>query len=134
VPELLGELVNLLAAGDLLPLPAQLVHTPQQVALVVLTQFPAFNQNNQSRRSKKGVLKGHGYEAEFLGFLHKPVRPFRFWLRNRGDIYNQKNHSPTRRVGELTRLPMDTIFFKPLNKSMVIVHYISGFFFAKLIF
>ena len=33
-----------------------------------------------------------------------------------------------------TRLPIDTVFFKPLNKSMVIVHYIPGFFFAKLIF
>jgi hypothetical protein len=40
LPELLGELVNLLAAGDLLPLSAQLVHPPQQVALVILTQFP----------------------------------------------------------------------------------------------
>ncbi len=29
---------------------------------------------------------------------------------------------------------IDTIFFKPLNKSMVIFHYIPGFFFAKLIF
>jgi hypothetical protein len=31
-------------------------------------------------------------------------------------------------------MPIDTVFFKPLNKSMVIVHYIPGFFFAKLIF
>jgi hypothetical protein len=29
----------------------------------------------------------------------------------------------------VTRLPINTIFFKPLNKSMVIVHYIPGFFF-----
>ncbi len=35
---------------------------------------------------------------------------------------------------ELTRLPIATIFFKPLKKSMVIVYYIPGFFFAKLIF
>jgi hypothetical protein len=39
-----------------------------------------------------------------------------------------------KRVGESTRMPIDTIIFKPLNKSMVIVHYIPGFFFAKLIF
>jgi hypothetical protein len=47
-----------------------------------------------------------------------------------------KNDSPTRRVGETTRLPIDTIFFKPLKKSMVnvIVHYNPGFFFAKSIF
>jgi hypothetical protein len=31
-------------------------------------------------------------------------------------------------------LPINTIFFKPLNKSMGIVHYIPGFFFDKLIF
>jgi hypothetical protein len=36
------------------------------------------------------------------------------------------------------RLPVDKIacsynFFKPLNKSMVIVHYIPGLFFAKLV-
>jgi hypothetical protein len=44
-------------------------------------------------------LKGHGNEADFLGFLHKWVRhryltlhfePFRFWLRIRGDIRNRK--------------------------------------------
>jgi hypothetical protein len=44
-------------------------------------------------------LKGHGNEADFLGFLQKPVRhrfltlhfePFRFGLRNRGDIHNRK--------------------------------------------
>ncbi len=45
------------------------------------------------------VLKGHGNEADFLGFLQKlgphwsltlPFEPFRFWLRIRGDIRNQK--------------------------------------------
>ncbi len=44
-------------------------------------------------------LKGHGNEADFLGFLQKlglhrsltlPFEPFRFWLRIRGDIRNQK--------------------------------------------
>jgi hypothetical protein len=91
-------------------------------------------------------LKGHGNEADFLEFLYKPVRhrsltlhfePFRFWLRIRGDIRNRKkNDSPTRRIVESTKLPIDTIFFKPLNKSMVVVpvHNIPGFFFAKLIF
>ena len=85
-------------------------------------------------------LKGHGNEANFLGFLQKmvphrsltlPFKPFRFWLRIRGDISNQKM---TPRLGEPTRLPEDTILFKPLNKSMVIVYYIPGFYFAKLIF
>ncbi len=51
-------------------------------------------------------LKGHGNEADFLGFLQKSVwhwsltlyfEPFRFWLRIRGDIRNRKT---TRRLGE----------------------------------
>jgi hypothetical protein len=55
------------------------------------------------------MLKGHGNEADFLGFLQKlvphrsltlPFEPFRFWLRIRGDIRNRKNNSPTRRVRE----------------------------------
>jgi hypothetical protein len=29
-------------------------------------------------------------------------------------------------------MPIDTIFFKPLNKSMVIVHYIPDFFFCQI--
>jgi hypothetical protein len=62
-------------------------------------------------------LKGHGNEADFLGVLHKPVQhrsltlhfePFQFWLGLREDICN-KNDSPTRRVGESTRLPINTI-------------------------
>ncbi len=39
----------------------------------------------------------------------------------------------TPQLGESTRLPIDTIFFKPLKKSIVIVHYIPGLFFAKLV-
>jgi hypothetical protein len=44
-------------------------------------------------------LKGHGNEADFLGFLQKlvpheslrqPFEPFRFMLRIHGDIRNQK--------------------------------------------
>ncbi len=51
-------------------------------------------------------LKGHGNEADFLGFLQKlvphrsltlPFEPFRFWHRIRGDICIQKT---TRRVRE----------------------------------
>ncbi len=44
-------------------------------------------------------LKGHGNEADFLGFLQKLVphryltllfEPFRFWLHICGDIHNRK--------------------------------------------
>ncbi len=65
------------------------------------------------------LLKGHGNEADFLGFLQKsvphesltiPLEPFQFCLRIRS-IFVIKNDSPTRRVGESTRLPIDTIFF-----------------------
>ncbi len=56
-------------------------------------------------------LKGHGNEADFLGFLQKlvphrsltlPFKPFWFWLRIRGDFAIEKRlgDSPTRRVGE----------------------------------
>jgi hypothetical protein len=45
------------------------------------------------------MLKGHGNETDFLGFLRKLVphrsltlsfEPFRFWLQIRGDIHNRK--------------------------------------------
>jgi hypothetical protein len=51
-------------------------------------------------------LKGHGNEADFLGFLQKlvphrslplPFEPFHFRLRIRGDIQNRKT---TPRLGE----------------------------------
>ncbi len=62
-------------------------------------------------------LKGHGNEADFLGFLHKLVphesltllfEPFRFWLRIRGDIrirkttqrYHRYGESPTPRISD----------------------------------
>ncbi len=82
---------------------------------------------------QKLYLKGQGNEADFLEFLHKPVwhrsltlhfKPFRFWLQ-----IPQLAESGSRQD-----FPIDTIFFKPLNKSMVIVHYIPGFYFAKLIY
>jgi hypothetical protein len=77
----------------------------------------------------------------FWGFLHKPVRhrslTLRFDLFDFGfefaEIFVIEKRLLTHRVGESTRLPIDTIFFKPLNKSMVIVQYIPGFFYAKLI-
>jgi hypothetical protein len=63
------------------------------------------------------ILKGHGNEADFLGFLQKlvphesltpPFEPFRFWLRIRGDIrirkttlrYHQYRESPTPRISD----------------------------------
>jgi hypothetical protein len=53
-------------------------------------------------RNIKFWFKGTWREADFLGFLHKPVRhrfltlrfePCRFWLRIRGDIRNRKTTS-----------------------------------------
>jgi hypothetical protein len=52
------------------------------------------------------LLKGHGNEADFLGFLHKSVpheyltlslEPFQFWLRIRSHIRNRKT---TNRLAE----------------------------------
>ncbi len=53
----------------------------------------------QEQGNRKTHLKGHGNEADFLGFLQKlgphrsltlPSEPFRFWLRIHGDIPNRK--------------------------------------------
>ncbi len=60
-------------------------------------------------------LKGHGNEADFLGFLQKlgphrsltlPFEPFRIWLRIRGDIRYRKTtpqlgESANRRLSDL---------------------------------
>ncbi len=75
-------------------------------------------------------LKGHGNEANFLGFLHKSVWHRSLILHLKPEIFLIKKRLPW--VGESTRMPKDTIFVKPLNKSMVIVH-IPGLFFAKLV-
>jgi hypothetical protein len=48
-------------------------------------------------------------------------------------IFIIEKRLPTRRVGESTRLPIDALFLKPLYKSIVIVHYIPGLSFAKLV-
>ncbi len=74
------------------------------------------------------ILKGHGNEVDFLGFLQKlvphesltlPFKPFRFLLRIRGDIHIRKttprNHryreSPTPRISDTgsCRLPASLI-------------------------
>jgi hypothetical protein len=68
------------------------------------------------------VLKGHGNEAGFLGFLHKPVRhrsitlrfePFRFWLQIRGDICNRKT-TPQLAESGVNKNAYRYNFFKPL--------------------
>jgi hypothetical protein len=74
---------------------------------------------------KAQMLKGHGNEVDFLGFLQKlvphesltlPFGPFQFWLRIRGDIRIRKttpryHRSPTPRIVELgsRRLPASLI-------------------------
>ncbi len=64
------------------------------------------------------LLKGHGNEADFLGFLQKlvphesltlPFEPFRFWLRISGDIcilkttphFHRYGESPTPRISNM---------------------------------
>jgi hypothetical protein len=55
------------------------------------------------------ILKGHGNEADFLGFLQKlvphesltiPFEPFRFWLRIRRDIHIWKTTPRYHRYGK----------------------------------
>ncbi len=75
-----------------------------------------------------GLLKGHGNEADFLGFLHKSVRigPAHY-IASRSDfdfefteifvIEKRLPDSPSRRVGESTRMQVDKRFqtFEPIN-------------------
>jgi hypothetical protein len=90
---------------------------------------------------KSCIVKGHGHEADFLGFLQKlvphesitlPFEPFRFWLRIRGVFVIEKQlpHSLSRGVDKIA---YSYPFFKPLNKSMVIVRNVPGLFFAKMV-
>ena len=77
---------------------------------------------------------GHGNEADFLGFCINRfgIGPLHY-ISSRSDFgFEFAEIFVIENDGESTRLPIDTIFFKPLNKSIVIVHYIPGLFLAKL--
>ncbi len=85
----------------------------------------------------RGHLKGHGNEPNFPRFLHKSlcprsltlhIEPFRFSFEFAEIFVFEKQTTP--RIGE-SGSRQD--FFKPLNNSIVIVHYIPGKFLAKLI-
>ncbi len=89
------------------------------------------------------VLKGHGNEADFLGFLHKSVwhrsltlhfEPYRFFdfeFAVTFIIEKRLPDSPSRGFDKKA-YTVDTSVFKPLNISMVLVHYSPGCFLAKL--
>ncbi len=64
-----------------------------------------------------------------VGLLHYLLSysDFGFEFSEIFDYSYSKIDSITRWVGESTRLPIDTIFVQPLNKSMVIVHHIPSF-------
>jgi hypothetical protein len=86
-------------------------------------------------------LRGHDNEADFLGFCiirflmspfhdHSSHSDFGFEF---AEILVTENNSPTCRLGESTRLPIQFLL-QPLNKSMVIVNYFPVcIFFAKLV-
>ncbi|MFN9982985.1 MAG: hypothetical protein ACK53Y_23855, partial [bacterium] len=65
---------------------------------------------------------------------HKRVRHrYLYYISSRSDFdfeFTEIFVIEKRRVGESTRMPIDV--FKPLNQSMVLVHYIPGLFLAKL--
>ena len=78
------------------------------VHYTVVIHLPDFFKHSEKKSPNfiRKKLKGHGNEADFLGFLQKlgphrsltlPFEPFRFWLRIRGDIRNGKT---TPRLGE----------------------------------
>ncbi len=82
-------------------------------------------------------LKGHGNEADFLGFLQKlvphesltlPFGPFRFWLRIRGDIcirkttprYHLWGESPTLRSGDTGSRQLSVAVIRGVADSRII--------------
>jgi hypothetical protein len=85
------------------------------------------NCKNPSRNPLQMLLKGHGNEADFLGFLQKlvphsrslilPFEPFRFRPQIRGDIVIEKRlpNSPTRRVRESLTLHLGESESRLLN-------------------
>jgi hypothetical protein len=75
-------------------------------------------------------LKGHGNEQNFPRFLHKslwPIGPLHY-ISSRSDVGFEfaEIFAFEKRLGESTRLPIDTNIFKPLNNSVLIVNYIPG--------
>jgi hypothetical protein len=94
--------------------------------------------NEMRKQLSKSVLKGHGNEADFLGFLHKPVRhrsitlrfePFEFGFEF-VEIFEIEKRLPDSPSWGVDKNAYRYNFFQ----TLVIVHYIPGFFFAKLIF
>ncbi len=84
------------------------------------------------------MLKGYGNKADFLGYcinqfgigpLHYISSDFGFEF---AEIFVIEKRLPdiAESGSRQDCLYIDTIFFKPLNKSMVIVHYILGLFFC----
>ncbi len=87
-------------------------------------------------------LKGHGNEADFRGFCIKlfALGPLHY-VSSCSDIgfkfveiFVIKKRLPDSPSRGVNKIAYRYNFFKPLNKSLVLVHYIPGFFFAKLIF
>ncbi len=83
------------------------------------------------------MLKGHGNEADFRGFLQNwfLMSPLQY-LSSRSDLsfkfFIKKRHPDSPSWG-VDKMPIYTNFVKPLNKSMVVVHNIPGLIFAKLV-
>jgi hypothetical protein len=92
------------------------------------------SRTNSISANKWSKLKGHGNGADFWGFcinrflmspLHNLSSSSDFGFEF-AEIFKIETRLPTRRVGESTRLPVDTIFSKPLNKSMVKVLFVTS--------
>ncbi len=107
--ELLHFFVHLLLLLDIYTVnkQQQIQSSKQRTHLLIATNFQV-QRYSETHFKKYSIgmikilnlpLKGHGNEADFLGFLQKSVRhrfltlhfePFRFGLRIRGDIRNRK--------------------------------------------
>jgi hypothetical protein len=86
-------------------------------------------------------LKGHGNEPVFPMFLHKSLWPRSLTLHFKpsdfglefSEIFVFENRLPASVSRGVNKIAWSIHFFKPLNNSIVIVNYIPGLFFAKLV-
>jgi hypothetical protein len=97
----------------------------------ILQVFRVFKLARIFKLARYTPLKGHGNDADFLGFLQKLVphrsltllfEPFRFWLRIRGDIRNRKTtfqlaESGSRRLSDSVSRSAFECFKRKLSES-----------------
>ena len=120
--------------GSRIPYPKTATKERGETKFVVIRIFIATNFAKMKIILFLKCLKGHGNEPNFPRFLHKSLWPSPLhYISSSSDfgfefaeIFVFEKRLPVSWVGESTRLPGVSIFFKPLNNYILIVHYIPG--------